>query len=93
MWDEQVEQEDVCQADPDSQPAPPIVCGLRQLMQDAIAQSLCVGWEYALCVGVPLVSLPVICNISRHSQTASSRMHKTGCSGETRLVLHVPSSS
>ena len=23
----------------------------------------------------------------------SSRMHKTGCSGETRLVLHVPSSS
>jgi len=25
--------------------------------------------------------------------TAAKGMHRTGCSGETRLVLHVPSSS
>ncbi len=71
--DKQVEQEDVCQADPNSQPAPPIVGGLRQLMQDAIPQSLCIGWEYALCVGVPLVSLPVICNTTRQRKSAQQQ--------------------
>ncbi len=40
-----------------------------------------------------LVSMMLLCVIVKTVESVGiTGMHKTGCSGETRLVLHVPSS-
>ena len=36
-------------------------------MQYAIPKGLRIGWEWALCVGVQLVPLPVVCNTYNHT--------------------------